>query len=72
MNILLSNGIKNINIFYEKDEKVKPDLIAGLKSAVSLDTNVSGRETDIKKPVKHLHVIISYFTLNSRVMYQAF
>ena len=67
-----SKGIKNINIFNGKDEKVRPDKIAGLKGTVSLGTNVCGRGTDIKNPSKPSHVIVTYFTSNTRVMYQAF
>lgn len=67
-----SKGIKNINIFNGKDEKVRPDKIAGLKGAVSLGINVWGRGTDIKNPSKPLQVIVTYFTSNTRVMYQAF
>ncbi|KAK8889049.1 hypothetical protein M9Y10_033792 [Tritrichomonas musculus] len=69
---LFSKGIKNINIFDGKDEKIKPDKIAGLKGAVSLGTNVCGRGTDIKEPSKPLHVVVTYYTSNTRVMYQAF
>ncbi|KAK8892270.1 hypothetical protein M9Y10_029495 [Tritrichomonas musculus] len=71
-NLLSSKGIKNINIFDGKDEKIKPDRIAGIKGAVSLGTNVCGRGTDIKNPAKPLHVIVTYFSSNTRVMNQAF
>ena len=65
-------GIKNINIFDGKNEKIKPDRISGLKGAVSLGTNVCGRGTDIKEPFKPLHVIVTYYTSNTRVIQQAF
>lgn len=70
--MLRSRGITNINVFDGRDQKIKPDYIAGRKGAVSLGTNVCGRGTDIKKPQKPLHVIISYYTSNVRVMQQAF
>lgn len=65
-------GITNINVFDVRDPNIKPDYIAGRRGAVSLGTNVCGRGTDIKKPEKPLHVIISYYTSNVRVMQQAF
>ena len=70
--MLTARGIEFINIFDGKNEKVKPDFVSGRKGAVSLGTNVCGRGTDIKDPEKPLHVIISYYTSNSRVMQQAF
>ena len=71
-NVLVSKGIKNINVFDGKDEKIKPDRIAGLNGAISLGTNICGRGTDIKDPIKPLHVVVSYYTANTRVMHQAF
>ena len=46
-NSLSKSGIRDINIFDGKDEKMKPDIITGLKSAVSLGTNFCGRGADI-------------------------
>lgn len=65
-------GINNINVFDGKNEKIKPDKISGLFGAVSLGTNVCGRGTDIKEPSNPLHVIVTYYTSNSRVINQAF
>lgn len=70
--MLIQKGIKNINIFDGKDERIKPDIIAGLKGAVSLGTYVCGRGTDIRRPFKPLHVIVTYFSSNACVMQQAF
>ena len=65
-------GIKFINVFNGKNDKLKPDNIAGIKGSISLGTNVCGRGTDIKNPQNPLHDIVTYFSSNSRVMYQAF
>ena len=69
---LQQKGIKKINVFEGKNKDLKPEFVAGLKGAISLGTNVCGRGTDIKSPQLPLHVIISYYTSNSRVIYQAF
>ncbi|KAK8852979.1 hypothetical protein M9Y10_017976 [Tritrichomonas musculus] len=70
--LLLSKGIRVINIFDGKDDFIKPDEIAGVNGAISLGTNVCGRGTNIRIKGKPLHVIISYFSSNTRVMNQAF
>ena len=66
-------GIKYIDIFNGKDEILRPDRIAGLEGAVSLGTNVCGRGTDIiQRSSKHLYVIVSNFSSDTRVMHQAY
>lgn len=70
--LIRSRGISSINIFNGKDDILKPDEIAGLNGAVSLGTNVCGRGTDIIAKGKPLHVIVSYFSSNTRAMGQAF
>lgn len=64
-------GIKYINIFDGKNDAITPDYIAGKRGAVSLGTNVCGRGTNIIAKNEPLHVIITYYTTNSRVMDQA-
>ncbi|KAK8864795.1 hypothetical protein M9Y10_010320 [Tritrichomonas musculus] len=70
--LLISNGIQHINIFDGKNEIVGPEKIAGIKDAVSLGTNVCGRGTDIIASKYPLHIIVTYYSSNVRVMKQAF
>ena len=68
-----NNIYMKINIFDGKDEFIKPDLIAGNKGAISLGSNFCGRGTDIKCSSEYpLHVIITFYSSNERVMQQAF
>lgn len=46
--------------------------MAGQKGAISLGTNVWGRGTHIDIGEKPLHVIVTYYSSNTRVMNQAF
>ena len=69
--LLNKKGIKYINIFDGKNSSMQPDKIAAYNGAVSLGSNVCGRGTNIKAKNKPLHVIISYYIPNSRVMDQA-
>ena len=69
--MIYSIGIQQINFFDGKDDTVLPDRIAGIKGAISLGTNYCGRGTNILVNDKSLHVIISYYTSNVRVMNQA-
>lgn len=71
-NILASRGIKNIHIFEGKNETIKPDIIAGKTQSISLGSNVCGRGTDIKNLTMPLHVILTYYTSNARIISQAF
>lgn len=68
--LIIKNGIPFINIFNGKNDIIKPDKIAGINGAVSHGTNFCGRGTNIIANRKLLHVIISYFSLNQRVMNQ--
>ena len=65
-------GIKNINIFNGINEMIKADYIAGIKGSITLGTNVCGRGTNIIAKGPPLHVIVSYYSSNVRVMEQAF
>lgn len=56
--------IKRINLL--------PDRIAGIKGAVSLGSNYCGRGTDIQFTELPIHVIVSFYSSNVRVMDQAF
>ena len=69
--MLKNIGINDVYIFDGRDQSIKPDFIAGRKGAVSLGSNICGRGADIKNPEMPLHVIISFYTSNSRVMQQA-
>ena len=70
--LLTKANIEKINIFDGRDNKANPGKVAGIESAISLGTNVCGRGTDIICKGKPLHVIISYYTSNVRVLSQAF
>ena len=70
--LLYSSNIKNVNIFDGKSDNIKPDLISGIKGAISLGTNACGRGTDIIIKNYPLHVIVAYYSSNTRVMNQAF
>ena len=61
-----------IGVYNGKDDKIKPDSSAGEEGAISLGTNVCGRGTHIEVGRKSLHVIVSFFTNNTRAMNQAF
>ena len=61
-----------IGVYNGKDDKIKPDRSAGEEGAISLGTNVCGRGTHIEVGKKSLHVIVSFFTNNTRAMNQAF
>lgn len=50
---------------------MKPDKISGFEGAISFGTIFYGRGTDIKRPAKPLHVIVTYYKSNSIVMQQA-
>lgn len=69
--MLIQKGIKNVLIFDGKDDNVRVDFIAGQEGAISLGTNFCGRGTDIRSSIKPLHVILTYFTSNKRVMKKA-
>ena len=50
----------------------KPNERAGKEGSITLGTNICGRGTDIKCRGKPLHVIVTYYSSNIRVMNQAF
>lgn len=60
LEMLIENGVKNINVFDGKDEKIKPNKIAGYNGTVSLGSNICSRGTDIQSTGNPLHVILSY------------
>ncbi|KAK8839804.1 hypothetical protein M9Y10_031512 [Tritrichomonas musculus] len=70
--MLYSQNIKNVFVFDGKNGMMKPDKLAGIESTISLGTNVCGRGTDIIVKGKPLHVIISYYTTNTRILWQAY
>ncbi|KAK8885869.1 hypothetical protein M9Y10_041326 [Tritrichomonas musculus] len=65
-------GLQYINVFDGRSEKDKPEELAGLDGAISFGTNFCGRGTDIKFKGKPLHVIVSFYSRNVRVMFQAY
>ena len=71
-NLLSFKGIKYYNVFDGRNKKLDLEIIAGEPSAVTLGTNICGRGKSIHIKEKPLHVIISYYTSNVRVMQQAY
>ena len=70
--LLASKRIYNVNVFDGINDKLNPEELAGLDGAVSLGTNFCGRGTDIQFKGKPLHVIVSYYSRNERVMQQVY
>lgn len=59
-------------IFDGREENNETLKKAGEKGSILLGTNVCGRGADIKISQYHLHVIISFYTSNKRIMDQAY
>ncbi|KAK8836772.1 hypothetical protein M9Y10_037294 [Tritrichomonas musculus] len=61
-----------VNEFNGKDDQKDPEHIAGIDGAVSLGTNFCGRGANIVAEHNPLHVIVTYYSSNVRVIHQAF
>ena len=64
--------IYNINIFDGRKDIIKPEMISGAEGSITLGTNFCGPGTNIRVKRKPLHVIISCFTSNTRVLNQGY
>ena len=67
---LQDKGFLNIQKYNGSDENFRPDEKGGRIGAISLGSNFCGRGTNIKATGKPLHVIVTYYSTNKRVMNQ--
>ena len=69
--LLQSKNITNFNVF-DGVKFENPEKLAGFDGAISLGSNFCGRGTNIKCEGNPLHAIVSYYSSNVRVIYQAY
>ena len=69
---ILKIGVDIVNVFDGKNNQISPESIAGKNGSISLGTNFCGRGSNIEAKGNPLHVIVSYYSSNVRVMQQAF